>query len=609
MSPIYHFESFRLNVQERRLAYEDQVIPLPGKVFDTLCALVERSGRLVRKDELMKTIWPDSVVEENNLEHHVSVLRKALRQYRIGRKFIETVPRQGYRFIAEVRLKDEEAADLALTADPSDPPPFVAERESQLEQLQRALEKAQSGKRQVVVLSGEAGIGKTTLVRKFLAELEGATPAPLISKGDCLDQCGAGEAYMPVLEAFGHLCRQRQGSATVEVLRRWAPTWLFQLPSFISPGERASLQQTLIGLTPQRMLREGIDALQAMATQRLIVFVLEDLHWSDGSTLDFLSRVARGQEPARLLVIGTYRPAEARQKPKSVFHLVQELSLRGCCQEVPLSFLSENGIASYLHNRLNGQVPSGLAHQLHERSEGNPLFVTTLVNSWIANGLLRQRGDRWAISEAADTKPLGAPDSLRRTIEEQVDQLPLIEREILESASVAGIEFWTPVAAAALGLNLEEVERKCATMARAVSFFTPCGRAEWPDGTVCERYRFIHSLYREVIYLRLPAGLRVRWHQQIGQRLEQAFAGQEDRIAAELAGHFRQACDAPRAIHYLKQAAQQCMERGAPVEAVFHLTRALEMLRRIPEPQERTRPRAGHQCHSGSCIGRQQGIR
>ncbi len=100
---VFRFESFQLDVAERRLLRAGELIPLRAKVFDTLCILVENHGRLIRKDELMQRLWPDSVVEENNLDHNISKLRRALQQGSDGPKFIETVPRQGYRFIAEVQ--------------------------------------------------------------------------------------------------------------------------------------------------------------------------------------------------------------------------------------------------------------------------------------------------------------------------------------------------------------------------------------------------------------------------------------------------------------------------------------------------------------------------
>src|SRR5262245_27935677 len=102
-SPIYEFGPFRLEIGERRLLCEGEPVQLRIKVLDTLHALVEHPGRLLTKDELMRRIWPDSVVEENNLNHNISVLRGALGERATGQNYIETVPRVGYRFVAGVK--------------------------------------------------------------------------------------------------------------------------------------------------------------------------------------------------------------------------------------------------------------------------------------------------------------------------------------------------------------------------------------------------------------------------------------------------------------------------------------------------------------------------
>ncbi|HKF20092.1 MAG TPA: hypothetical protein VKE93_00910 [Candidatus Angelobacter sp.] len=180
-------------------------------------------------------------------------------------------------------------------------------------------------------------------------------------------------------------------------------------------------------------------------------------------------------------------------------------------------------------------------------------------------------------------------DILRQFIQEQVDQLPPAEQEIVEAASVAGIEFCVSAVAAALNRPLPEIETQCATMAQAGRFFASAGWSCWPDGTVCQRYCFIYSLYCEVIYKRLAAGQRARWHLRIGVRLERALAGLKEQAAPELAHHFQRGCDARRAIHYLKQAAQQCLERGTAADAVRNVASGLELLPQIPEQEERRR--------------------
>jgi DNA-binding winged helix-turn-helix (wHTH) protein len=600
---VYEFGAFRLDAAERQLVRDGNRITVRGKVLDTLCALVQRPGRLLRKGELLKAVWPDSIVEENNLEHNICVLRKVLGQRNGDERFIETVPRQGYRFVADVQVVPEVTSTPWVEACPDI---FVAERDAQLQQLQRSYKKAQSGARQIVFLTGEAGIGKTTLARRFIAEIQQNRDLRIVL-GECVDQRGPREAYMPLLEAFSRLCGRADGAVVVEILRRRAPSWLFQIPPATTDEERSTVQQSLVGLTQERMLREGVDALQAMAANRLLVLVLEDLHWSDSATLDFLLRVGRGQEHVHLLIVATFRPTEVRGGSHSVSSLVQQLRLIESCQVIPLQSLSEEGIANYLRDRLRGSIPSSLACSLHQRTEGNPLFVKALTNFWIANGCLHEERGSWKL--AANGATFEAPDNLRCVIEEQVEQLQRDEQEIVEAASVAGTEFCVSTVAAALDRSSAEVESKCDAMTRAGRFFVAGGQSDWPDGTICQRYRFIHSMYREVTYRRVPAGLRVRGHVKIAERLEQAVASQESRISTQLAFHFQRGCDARRAIHYLKMAAQQCLERGSPPpDAVFHLTSALEMLRRIPEREERKRLELGINFLLAPALGATKGF-
>jgi len=207
----------------------------------------------------------------------------------------------------------------------------------------------------------------------------------------------------------------------------------------------------------------------------------------------------------------------------------------------------------------------------------------------IANRSLTERNGTGTLSQSTRDMALETPEILRQFIQEQVDHLPPAEREIVEAASVAGIEFCASQVAAALNRPGPGVEMRCATMAQGGQFFGTFCWSESPHGAIRPRYRFVHSLYRETIYKRLPAGRRARWHLRIGERLEldRGGAEQKKRAAAELAHHFRLGRDARRAIHYCKEAAQQCLERGAARDTVFQIISSLKLLRRIPEQKER----------------------
>jgi predicted ATPase len=197
-------------------------------------------------------------------------------------------------------------------------------------QLHSWLEETRNGARQIVFVTGEPGIGKTTLVEAFLAQVTNADGLSIV-QGQCVEQYGAGEAYLPILEALERLGRVLGPEQLAGTLRQFAPMWLLQLPSLTRPAERAQLQQQLAGATRHRMLRELAQALEVLTAESPLIVWLEDLHWSDYSTLDLISTLARRREPARLLVIGTYRPVNVLLSDHPLHVVKQELQLHGYC--------------------------------------------------------------------------------------------------------------------------------------------------------------------------------------------------------------------------------------------------------------------------------------
>ena len=157
------------------------------------------------------------------------------------------------------------------------------------------------------------------------------------------------------------------------------------------------------------------------------------------------------------------------------------------------------------------------------------------------------------------------------------------EQAMLEGASVAGREFAAAVVSAAVEQTEEEVEAACDALVRQGVFLNPCGRTSWPDGTVSARYVFVHDLYRETLYGRLPPRRRARLHVRIGASLESGYGVQARELAAELAVHFVQGNDLPRAVRYLCYAAEQALGRSAHREAVELLQQALHLLPCMPE--------------------------
>src|SRR5262245_22239540 len=153
---VYRFGPFELQPRERRLLCEGKSVPLPGKAFDLLVCLVARAPRLVRKDELLSVVWPDTIVEETNLNYTISLIRKALDGHG-DQRYIETVPRQGYRFVADIEGGGGDEPRTTSTADELTGRRFpLVQRESEIAALGTALARARAGQRQIVFITGEA---------------------------------------------------------------------------------------------------------------------------------------------------------------------------------------------------------------------------------------------------------------------------------------------------------------------------------------------------------------------------------------------------------------------------------------------------------------------
>lgn len=385
-------------------------------------------------------------------------------------------------------------------------------REAKLRQLHGWFAQAQRGARQVVFVTGEVGIGKTTVVEACLASLAG-DPALWLTWGQCLQHYGAGEAYLPVLDALGRLCRGPEGAHVLALLAQQAPTWLLQLPALLSATELEAVQRRALGATRERMLRELAETLEVLTVARPLVLVLEDLHWSDTATLDLVAWLARRREPARLLVLGTYRPVEVIAHRHPLQAVKQDLSLHGQCAELRLESLPEAAVAAYLAGRFPGQaVPPGLTRALHRRTDGQPLFLVAVVDEMRRQGWVVEGDGPWpAIVEDAAIETL-VPESLRELIEQQYDGLGAEAQQVLEAASVAGVEFSAAAVAAGVESAIGPVEECCADLARQRQFLEAHGVAEWPDGTLTECYQFRHALYQQVVYDRVPRARRVALH-------------------------------------------------------------------------------------------------
>jgi DNA-binding winged helix-turn-helix (wHTH) protein len=606
---IYIFGNCALDTQGHTLHCAGRPIRLRPKAFQVLSYLLMHRDRLISKQELAEQVWPDHFVSDAALEGTIKTVRQAIGDNGRAQQLIRTVYGTGYRFIAAVEVRSDcppgTAGDAlrslpgSVSAPPADgdlhaapvpltPGPvrdrFIAPvaaakpyagrqqsagtsrltqratfvhaelfvgREAELAQLHQWFSRALQGQRQVGLITGAAGIGKTALVDAFVARVS-ATEALWVGHGQCVEQYGAGEPYLPVLEALGRLCRGAEGAPFLACLRQYAPSWMAQMPALLSSADREALQQTAGGATQPRMLRELTEALDQLTADPPLVLILEDLQWSDVSTLEWLTYVARRRDPARLLILGTYRPGDAMVRAHPVRTVMTDLTQHRQGAELPLDDLPEADVAAYCRQRLRAHpLPAALTRVLYQRSSGHPLFVVTIVDEMLRQGLLHEGAVGEDVSRAIEAIGGAVPESLRQRIEQQLHQISPADRELLEAASLAGREFSAAAVAAVVGLGTEDVEARLAVLARHGQFIRAGGLVEWPDGTVAAGYGFLHDLYREILSERVPPSRKRRWHLEIGTRKETGYGARAREVAAELAGHFVQGGDLRRAVWYL----------------------------------------------------------
>jgi DNA-binding winged helix-turn-helix (wHTH) protein/predicted ATPase len=582
---VISFPPFRLDPVNEQLWRGRRRVPLKPKTFAVLRYLLDRPQRLVTKDDLLDALWAGVHVGEAVLKTHLREIRRALGDEVRTPRFIETVHRRGYRFIAAVHHSTAPAR-AAVSRSHAAPAAGVVGRRVELTRLHESLERALAGHRQIVFVTGEAGIGKTTLVTALLEPLRRRDDLWL-TWGQCIESYGAGEPYLPVLEALGRLCRVPAGERILQVLTRRAPSWLTQMSGLLAAAQLEHVRLRASGTTPDRMLREMAESLEALSEERLIVLWLEDLHWADYSTLGLVSYLARRSGPARLLVLGTYRPVESLVGDHPLRALEQDLLLHGQGTRLLLTCLDERAVGEYLGERCPGhRFPPELVPLIHRRTDGNPLFMVNAVNALVERAVLRRADGRWRLTAGLDEVAVGVPENLVRMIQREIDRMDPVERSVLEAASVAGVEFTGASVAAALDEDIVRVEEVCGRLARRGPFLTQEGRTQWPDGTVTGRCRFRHGLYQEVAYEQIGAARQARWHQRIGEREEAGYGTRAGVIATGLAVHFERGGDARRAVRYLRLAGENALVRSAYREAVAHLDRALALLQAAPQTPE-----------------------
>jgi predicted ATPase len=581
------FGVFGLDTGNECLLRGDTSIALPPKPFAVLRYLVEHPGRLITHDELLEALWPETYVQPQVLRTYMLELRKALEDDAGQPRFIQTVPKRGYRFVAcvtESANGTKPTAKAAPETAPSLSPAIgIINRHQELDCLAAHFALAAAGTRQFAFITGEAGIGKTAVVDAFCEQLKSGQTTT-VAHGQCVEGLGRKEQYYPVTEALGQLCASADGEKACRILARMAPDWLASI------GREASeLQAGQVQAPRERMPGDLCAALEELAAEKLLVLIFEDLQWADDSTLHLLSALARRRAPAKLMIVATFRPQQvAADHP--LRELKQDLRMRRLCAELALAPLGRTAVRDLISRELNQEtLPAGLAAFVHRRSEGNPLFVIAILEHLMAQDYLtREAGGsewRWVYSGSTEEMEAGVPEGLAQMIEAEIARLGDQEQRMLEGASLMNIAFTTWAVAAALEMDPAEIEEAFQELAQRLYFVQRAGQDELPDGSQSTFYAFSHGLYREVLWQRQTEAKRARRHNRIAERLARFFEGREGNVAREMAMHYEAAGNWPSAVASLRNAARHALGRQANAEAAELLDHALRLTERLREPE------------------------
>ena len=476
-------------------------------------------------------------------------------------------------------------------------------REAERAALRGAFDATSEGRSFMLCVSGEPGLGKTTLVEDFLQELDAEHVPYAVAKGRCSERLAGAEAYLPLLDALDSMLRGDSAGGTVrQALRVLAPSWYAQVaddirhPAHTGDGTTAASQE--------RMKRELAALLQEVCRLRSLVLFLDDVHWSDASTVDLLGYVLARLSTARLLVVATYRPSEAQLARHAFLGLKLELQSRGQCKDLPLTFLTREDVEHFLDARFPGhRLPDAFVELIHGKTEGNALFMVDLVRYLRERNVIRQDGDTWCVAGSIPDLERDLPESVRSMVQRKIEHLSDTDRKLLAACAVQGAEFDSAVIAAALGVEPSDLETQLEVLEGVHCLIRRGQEIELPGGGMSARYRFVHVFYQNVLYGSLPPSRRVTLSRSVAKALLDIYHGQPLAVAAQVGFLFETARDHDRAAEHFQLSAQHALSVFANEEAILLARRAIALLERLPASPERSGRELALQYTIGVAIG------
>lgn len=444
--------------------------------------------------------------------------------------------------------------------------PHIVGRDKELRQLTSLLEQVHGEERRLILIHGEAGAGKTRLMRELRQVLERRGGIALI--GNCHEETRS-IPYYPLRDAFNRFFDEKKDAALslLKNLPEYSQRELARiLPRFkeMKPSELERAPDSFRLFEAIRLLLQDL----SIRSENPLLFVVDDLQWSDDASLDLLHYLARNLRETRVLLCGTYRTEEKEASP-GLLRFAGLLRREKLSEEMFLEPLSAKGVSTMLRLLCPGKkTPEEFQDFLYEKTEGNPFFVEEVVK------FLGEEGIGEGLPKIREV-----PLSIYAVLQRRMDSLAPGMKEILACAALVGKEFEFDVLQRVQDRPQREIlgTMDAAVKARII-------RESFEGGE--ERYHFVHSLMADVLYSGVGKVRRRLWHGEVGETLEEFYAGRLEQLNGRLVYHFERGEKWEKALNYSLRSARQAKDDYANQEAIRFYTKAREMLPRLTRETE-----------------------
>jgi len=513
-------------------------------------------------------------------------------------------------------------------AEPSRPV-FVA-RELELYTLAGSLETALLGKGRVLFVTGDAGSGKTALIQEFCRRAQESHSDLIVAGGKCNAQTGAGDPYFPFIEILSLLTGEVETKYTAGVISRenalrlwnllpssvkailengadlvntlipgaslvsrassfssgWTD-WLTQLKKLV---ERKAALPADLTLQQSNLFEQYTRVLRSLAREKPLLLVLEDLQWVDGGSANLLFHVGRQLKGSRILVIGSFRPAEISLGRDEKRHPIEPVlhEFKRDFGEIEVDLEKAEGrefVDAFLDSEPN-TLDKKFRQTLFAQTKGQPLFTVELLRAMQEQGMLvKDRDGRWIEGRTFDWHKL--PSRVDAVIMERIGRLTEKMREVLTLASVEGQEFTAEVIARLRKEEVRELIKVLSSELEKRHHLVSAKGIRSLDKQRLSLYVFQNNLFQKYLYNTLDEVERIHLHEEVGNILETLYGEQADEISVQLARHFEEAGMMPKALEYFAKAGSKALNLSAYAETIAHFRRALDILKTFPPSLER----------------------